>query len=296
MNRSRWKVVGWLLALGLAVGAGVGAAEEKPAPSSVGGKGKFSSKQWTFELGTAFAFPGDLSFDEGQGVIVALTNAGLEPAKLSVWVDRHWVLDNWVKDEETLIAYLEFTTAGQFKGVSWYFGSGDGCGYCSSSEIHSTVKAAGGRLQGTVKGEVKDKDTGELEYAVDVELDAPIEAEFPGKRLPAAGGEVGAAYLEFHRLLREGKNAEVRERLDAEWKEQLADADAEALQRFYSDLQEKHPDTVQVVDGFVEGDRAVLRIRGEKSWGKLRGEVRMDREGDAWRYDHAWTTVEMSSD
>lgn len=293
MNRSWWRGVAWLAAAGAALVAG---AEEPAGPKSVGGKGKFSSTQWTFELGSAFAFPGELSFDEGKGVIVALTNAGLEPAEIAAWVDRRWVLDNWIKDDETLVAYLEFSAAGVLKGVSWYFGSGDGCGFCASSEIRSTVKAAGGRLQGAVRGEVKDKDSGELEYAVDVELDTPIEVEFPGKRLPAAGGEPGAAYLEFHRLLREGKNAEVREKLDSEWKEHLAEASAEALSTFFSGLQEKHPDTVQVVDGFVEGDRAVLRIRGEKPWGKLRGEVRLDREGGVWRYDHAWTTVELGSD
>ena len=293
MNRSWRQGVAWVI---VAAAAFVAGAQEKAAPASVGGKGKFSSTEWTFELGTAFAFPGELSFGDGKGVIVALTNAGLEPSELAVWVDRRWILDNWIKDEETLIAYLEFTAAGEFKGVSWYFGSGDGCGYCSSSDIRSTVKAVGGRLQGAVKGEVKDTDTGELEYAIDLELDLPVQAELPGKPLPAGGGEPGAAYLEFHRLLREGKNAEVKERLDTEWKEDLASADAEALGRFFSGLQEKHPDTVSIVDGFVEGDRAVLRIRGEKPWGKLRGEVRMDREAGVWRYDHAWTTVEFGSD
>jgi hypothetical protein len=55
-----------------------------------------------------------------------------------------------------LKANLEFTPQGQWRGISYYLTSGNGCGYCTS-EVASTVKLSNGRLIANVTGTEKDR-------------------------------------------------------------------------------------------------------------------------------------------
>jgi hypothetical protein len=254
-------------------------------------KGKFTGATWNFELGTAYAFPSQRLIGDEPGIVLALTNQGLNVDWLNGWVDRRWVLDNLVAnqddDNRVLVAYVGFHPDGRLDGFTWYFASGDGCGFCSSGDIRSTVKLAGGRLRGKIQGEEDD-------YAIDVEIDVPVQAPHMGKSLPAGGGEPAAAYLAFRDALYSDEPAGAHDMLDLEWKEILKDQTPEQLQGFYAELaSEKVSRGPKVVGGYVDGDRAVLLFEAEESWGKVRGEARMDRENGVWKYDDSWRTVKF---
>lgn len=272
----------------LVVALGAAAA---PAPAQDVMKGKFEGSSWTFELGTAYAFPSEMLLDDGKGIVLALTNQGLNVDWLNAWVNRRWVLDHMVAnqndEDRVLVAYLGFHADGKLEGLSWYFGSGDGCGFCSSGAIQSTVKLERGRLKGTVKGK-------EDSYSIDLEIDVPVQREFPGQRLPAGGGDPAAAYLAFKDVLFSETRAGAWDMLDSEWHDILKERTPEQLQEFYTALtSEKVSQQVKIVGGYVDGDRAVLLFEGEEHWGKVYGEVRMDRENGVWKYDDAWRDAKL---
>ena len=62
--------------------------------------------------------------------------------------DRRHVIDDYFRDEETLVAYFHFGKDGKYKGMSYYFASGDGCGFCYDGTVQSTVKIEKGRIDG----------------------------------------------------------------------------------------------------------------------------------------------------
>jgi hypothetical protein len=252
-------------------------------------KGKFTGSSWNFELGTAYAFPSEMLLDDGKGIVLALTNQAVNLDWLNGWVDRRWVLDNMVanqnEEDRVLVAYVGFHANGRLEGFSWYFASGDGCGFCSSGQIQSTVKLAKGRLQGAIKGE-------DESFAIDIEIDIPVQQELPGERLPAGGGDPAAAYLALKDVLHSENRGGAWDMLDAEWKDILKERTPEQLQEFYLALvSEKVPAQPKIVGGYVDGDRAVLLFEAEEHWGKVRGEARMDRENGVWKYDDSWRDV-----
>jgi hypothetical protein len=274
---------------GACLGSSLALAPALPAEDVA--KGKFTGSSWNFEVATAFAFPSEMLLDDAKGIVLALTNDGVDEEWLSAWVDRRWVLDNMVAnqndDDRVLVAYVGFQPDGKLEGFSWYFASGDGCGFCSSGEIQSTVKLVKGRLVGTIKGE-------EDSYSIDLEIDVPVQPEFPGARLPAGGAEPGAAYLALRDVLYSGNRALAWDMLDSEWKEILKDRTPEGREEFFGALiSEKVSEKPKIVGGYSEGDRAVLQFEAEESYGTLRGEVRMDREGGVWKYDDSWRTVKL---
>jgi hypothetical protein len=77
------------------------------------------------------------------------------------------------------VRYLEFTPQGRWHGLSYYFGLGNGCGFCTS-EVASTVKLTDGKLVGTLKGTEKDR-------PFTVTLNIPVTSDDHGPALPADG-------------------------------------------------------------------------------------------------------------
>ena len=271
--------------------AGASFALASALPAQQVAKGKFSGSSWSFEVATAYAFPGKMLLDDGKGIVLALTNDAVDQEWLSAWVDRRWVLDNMVanqnEEDRVLVAYVGFHPDGKLEGLSWYFASGDGCGFCSSGKIQSTVKVLEGRLKGTIKGQEDD-------YSLDVEIDIPLQRELPGVRLPTGGDAPAAAYLALRDVLYSENRAPAWEMLDSEWKEILKDRTPEQKEEFFAALiSEKVSKEPKIVGGYTQDDRAVLLFEADESYGKVRGEVRMDREAGVWKYDDSWRTIKF---
>ena len=262
----------WCLVCVFALAGGLAAAAEN-APQ---GSGEFAYKGGSFDVGGAYAFPSRVGVSDQEGIRVAISNAGFVPAGVDRTWDREAFIDTKFADEETAVVYLHFLKDGKFVGASWYFGPGQGCGFCSSSSAVSTVKIYGDRIGGNVK--VKDEDT---QY--DITFDVPIAPALPGQEIAKDGGEPGQAYLAYHKALGAGDEAAVLALVTSNDHKRFLAAKAKGAD-FMAYLSKNHPAEVRIVRAFTSGDWATLVIRAKASWGDLHGEALMKREDGTWRY------------
>src|SRR5207253_7311544 len=144
----------------------------------------------TLEVRSAIAFKGKSYLGADDVLIVAVTNAKVHGDALADYYDRKRAVEKRIKDDDTGVVYFEFRPDGRYKGLSYYFASGNGCGFCSG-DVVSTVRLAGGKLLGMLKGS-------EPERMFEVTLDVPVMSDDHGTALPVDGGAPGAAYLAYH--------------------------------------------------------------------------------------------------
>jgi hypothetical protein len=246
--------------------------------------GTFKSDSVTLPARSAVAFRGKSSAGD-ETLIVAVSNARLNAAAIGDYLDRRRVIDTRVKDGVNGVVYFEFTPEGDYRGVSYAFGPGNGCASCASGAV-STVKLAGGNLSGKVHGE----DNGR---SFDITLVAPLMSDEHGAALPADGGAPGKAYLAYHAALLKADRAALKPLLSKDQRQFWDDSeDKGGLGAFLHAMGAAHPTkSVAIVRGYATADKAILAIAGETSAGRLAGEVLLVREGDAWRVDDEVTAV-----
>ena len=241
--------------------------------------GKFQSQSVTFDLGGAIAFTGTSSFNKEQpALIVAVSNKRLA-ATLSDFVDRRRAIETLVNDDSTAVVYIEFTPQGVYRGLSYYFGPGNGCGFCTS-EVASTVKLVNGKLTGTLKGTEKSR-------PFSMTIDVAVMNDDHGAALPADGGAPGKAYLAYHAALLKHDPTALRPTLTAGkmtvWDRAKKDGE---LADYVNYLLDKHPLTsVKITKAWAKADVAVLLIQGDGPAGAVSGEVLLVRENGAWVVD-----------
>ena len=242
-------------------------------------KGTFRSKGITLSAKSAIAFHGKSFLGGGDALIVAITNARVHPDALAEYYDRRRVVEKRIKDEETGVVYFEFRADGSFRGLSYYFAPGNGCGFCSS-EVASTVKVANGKATGTLKGTEKER-------PFDVSLDVPVMSDEHGAALPADGGAPGAAYLTYHNALVKRDQAALKPLLSADRRNTWAEAEKKGqLGGFVDYLASEHPEkSVRITSGYAKDNTAVLLVAGDSAAGKLVGEVLLMKENGAWHVD-----------
>lgn len=252
--------------------AAAGAVGEEKGPQATG---KVESKGWTFEARGAYAFPAEVGFDDEPGIKVAISNAGFVADALDRDYDREHMIDTFFRDEETLVAYFQFSKTGAYKGVSYYFGSGDGCGFCYDGSVVSTVKVEKGRIYGTLKLAGKPDD-----LRFDLRFDVPIASTDYGTPLLAGGGDPGKAYAALHTAIVAWDYPAAKSYFSEAVKADYGEHAEEIVQSFRKD----HPDkSYKIVRGFVRGDRALLLVEGETSYSKVKTEAQMTRENGTWR-------------
>jgi hypothetical protein len=248
--------------------------------------GTFSSKGATFKIGGGIAFTSKSNFDGQTPVIlVAVTNTKVNVDGLADFVDRKRAIEHLIKDDETPVVYLEFTPQGKWRGVSYYFASGNGCAYCTT-EATSTVQLVKGRLTGTIINKEKDR-------PFNITLDIDVLGDNHGAALPSDGGAPGKAYMAYHAALVKGDANALRPTLSpgnlevyvrAEKNKDLAD--------FLSYLADKHPmQSVKITQGWSTAEKASLLIQGESRLGKLQGEVFLINTKGVWGVDEELTDL-----
>jgi hypothetical protein len=259
----------------------VGAAEEKPQAT-----GKFEGKQWTFEAYGAYAFPAeDIGMDDQPGIRVAISNSGFATETMDRYWDREHVIDEFHRDEETLVVYFDFAKDGKYKGMTYSFGSGDGCGYCYDGSVQSTVKIEKGRIRGGLKLAAE---PGEVSF--DLTFDVPVAPTDYGTPLPAGGGEQGKVYAAYHAALNGDSPDAVRAFLDADDAAALKEHGAE----FIDGLRDDHPtESYKIVKGFTNGDRALLVVEGATSIMNIETEVHLLRIDGTWRVYNEISQVKL---
>jgi opacity protein-like surface antigen len=270
-------------ALLLVLAAGSLAAAETPQAA-----GKFSGKKWEFETSGAYAFPAKVGMDDEPGIRVAVSNSRFNAEIIDRFWDREFVIDNRFADEQTLVAYFHFAKDGTYKGMSYSFGSGDGCGFCYDGKVRSTVKIAGGRLKGKVALAPQPD-----ENSWDIDLDVPVAPSDYGTPLPAGGGEPGAVYATYHKAIVDNDTAT----LGKVFKQGIAAKLAEHPDEVARAWREDHPtESYKVTKGFVRGDHALLLVDGATSYSKVEVEAHLVKEGAAWKIDDEVLQVKLGGD
>ncbi len=251
--------------------------------------GSFTSKTFIMPVNTAMAFRGKSMIDKSDVIVVAVTNAKMHPDVLALYYDRRRAIEQRIKDNDTPVVYFEFRPDGNYKGYSFYFASGNGCGYCGGSMgVTSTIKLASGRLKGSVK-------VTDTERNFDLMVDLPIASDDHGAPLPADGGAPGKAYRDYHDALVKRDVKALRLVLSDGWRETLDRAikagKASVTMNF---LAQEHPtQSVKITRGWSDSKAAVILFDGESSVLKLTGEAILVNQGGTWRVDDELTNLVM---
>jgi hypothetical protein len=262
-----------LLALVATAAPPLPASEEPAKPRQA--QGTVEGRQWTFEALGAYAFPAEVGFDDEPGIKVAVSNSGFRAEVLDRDYDREHMIDTYFRSDETLVVTFQFAKTGAYKGLSYYFASGDGCGYCYDGGVQSTVRVANGRIHGSVKSPAA---ADGLRF--DVRFDVPIAPTDYGEPLPAGGGEPGKAYAALHGPLVAWDYAAAKPYFTDEAQAGWQEHSQEILESFRKD----HPtESFRIVRGWTRDDRALLLVEGETSYSKVKTEVQMVREKGTWR-------------
>lgn len=238
--------------------------------------GTFESKAWKLELVGAYAFPVDeVGFDDEPGIKVVVSNRGFR----AEWVDRYYDREQWIderfKNDEDFVVYFDFDLKGAYQGMTYYFESGDGCGFCYNGATVSTVKIVDGRIKGHLTLPPKDDDA-----HYDLQFDVPIASQDHGKALPADGGEPGKVYAAYHQALVDWKVDGVQSFLTAENAENYGKDKEKAFHAWNND----HPtQSYKIVKAFEKGDQALLVVEGTTPAMGLVVQVLMDKENGVWK-------------
>ena len=196
--------------------------------------------------------------DKSDVIVVAVTNAQMVQDALDDYYDRRRAIEQRIKDKDTPVVYFEFRPDGSYRGYSFYFASGNGCGYCSGNMgITSTTKLANGRLKGSVKGSDTDRN-------FDLTLDLRIASDDHGAPLPADGGAPGKAYRDYHDALVKGDAKALRLVLPDEQRANLDSAiKGGKTSSYLKSLTNEHPtQSVKITKGWSSGKRGVILFDG----------------------------------
>jgi hypothetical protein len=247
--------------------------------------GTFKSQTVTLDAKSAVAFRGPSSFDKSDALIVAVINARVRSDAIADYTDRRRVIDKRVKDGATGVVYFEFKPDGTYRGMSYYFGPGNGCGYCTG-ETTSTVKLVGGMLSGKLK------ETG-TDRSFDITLVAPVLSDAHGAALPADGGAPGRAYLDYHAALVKADRGALKPLLSQDQQEYWASTEKDGNGGgFLHTLAGQHPNkSVRITQGFGTADKAVILFTGESTAGKVVGEALLLKQDGTWRVDDEITEL-----
>ncbi len=238
--------------------------------------GSFAGKKWNFEAKGAYAFPGKVGLNDEQGILVAVSNVPFSATMLDTIWDRRNMIDTYFRDDETLVVYFQFSKDAKYKGLSYFFESGDGCGFCYNGATKSSVKHTQGRLKGRLQL-AKQKD----DVFFDVAVDVPVAMSDYGKPLAADGGEPGKVYAALHRALDGNESAALAPIVVERLAVQLEKSGDDVL----AVLQEQHPTkSYRIIKGFAQGDRALLVVEGETATINVKTEVHLLREHGEWRF------------
>jgi hypothetical protein len=156
--------------------------------------------------------------------------------------------------------------------------------FSTNGDGKERILVAGGRITGEwTKPETEFFDQ---TYEISLRFDLPItELPDPGQSLPADGGAPGKAYLAFLAAVGQG---DARAVIAAQ---SLPEGMAELLDQDFlvEAAAMSHPTSATILGGWIDGDRAQLRISGQHSFGHtVRGRIEMKNEGGIWKVgDHS---------
>ena len=250
------------------------AAEESRQAS-----GTFEGTKSRFKVGGAYAY-WTRSGDEPL-IEVAVSNYGFKSPFFDAFYDPRPAIDTLFVDDETAVVYFQFEPNGKYHGLSYYLGSGDGCGFCYDPKVKSTVKIAGQHAAGKLS--FKDDNR-----AFEIQLDVPVAPKEWGKPIAGDAGEIGKAYRAYNAAMQKDDRKTILKLLDADNRERWAKREKEGKLDSYVDyLSDKvhwRLKEARIVGGYVRENQAVLLIKGSSAViDHVKGQVTLRRESDGWK-------------
>jgi hypothetical protein len=273
------RALGLSAALALLV-APVIAARGGPAIGSA--SGTFEDRKLKVQLNGAYAFRDkSAGMDDAHVIQVAVSNAKFVSGALDDYYDSRHAIDTLFADEESKVVYFELDDSGRYHGLSYYFGPGDGCGFCFDSTVKSTVRPVDGRLKGEISYESDDR-------RFRFQLDVPIPPKQWGDALPKDGGDPGKAYLAYHRALEQRDKKALWALFDADerarWEKYAKEDKIDEWLDFRWKEEHSELTSIRITGGFVNGERAVVLFDGKNGYiDAMHGEAQLRRENGAWR-------------
>ena len=241
--------------------------------------GVFESRGISFNVVSAYAFKHTSFMDEDEeAILVAVSNAHFVPDMVNRYYDRRWLLENYHRDEQTGVVFFELRPNGTFRGLSYELMPGNGCGYCSSGEMKSTVEIKGDRLVGRLSSEESDR-------PYDIEIDVPVQGNDYGESAPA-DGPLAKSYLEYHQAMIDGDESTLKQRFSEYqlgiWRELEGEGNGQAFLRSWRD---DHPQEVTIKRVFEGPENALILIEGQWKGIDVKGEAVLVKQGGAWKVD-----------
>ncbi len=157
-------------------------------------------------------------------------------------------------------------------------------GFNTGGDGNESIAIAGGRIKGNWKLPPKEffDDTYEADFRFDLPL---VEIKDPGTPLPAGGGDPGKAYTSYIAALAKGDVDSLKKVLgeSGSWRFAWIESDNDKARALEDEALHK-PVKVTVLSGWVDGDRAQLKVEGPGRFGgNYSGRVMMQREEGSWR-------------
>lgn len=159
-------------------------------------------------------------------------------------------------------------------------------GFNTGGNGDERISIEGGRIKGSWK--LEPQSFFDKTYEADLSFDlALVELKEPGQPLPAGGGDPGKAYSAYIAGLAKGDADAVKAALTEgrSWAFAWADSEKEIAKALEQESLHK-PVKVTVSGGWIDGDRAQIRVEGPGRFGgTYAGRVMMVREGGRWKVD-----------
>jgi hypothetical protein len=252
--------------------------------------GKFKGSKYSFDIGGALAY-WSRSADEGPLIEVAVSNDAFKTEAFNAFYDPKPVIDTNFADEQTAVVYFQFEPNGKYHGMSYYLGSGDGCGFCYDPSTKSTVRIANQRAKGAVTYQGENR-------SFDIQIDVPVAPKEWGTPLKGDGGEVGNAFRAYNSAMDKDDRKAIFDLLDAEtqasWKKRESEGKLDKFLDYRAEKVHWRLKDARIVRGYVRDNQAVLLIKAASPViDRLHGQVALTREGGRWKIaDEVYTVGE----
>lgn len=242
--------------------------------------GKFSGSKLEFNVNGAYGY-WSRAKDDDNIIEIAVSNEGFKASVFDTFYDARPVIDNLFVDDQTAVVYFQFEPSGKYHGMSYYLGSGDGCGFCYDPSVVSTVKIANNRAKGDLKYKSDNR-------SFNITIDAPIAPKVWGPAIKGDGGEIGKAYQAYNAAMSSGDRKAQFDALDsvnqATWKKREKDGKLERYLDYRDEKLHYRLKSARIVAGFARENQAVLLIKGSSPLiDHLHGQVTLTKEEGKWK-------------
>ena len=251
--------------------AGIGIAPVKPGSGPASGKVTLKGESWT--VTDAIAYPDD----DGE-IHVSLTSKPFDRKQFAKdgKIDSFDVMRHGGMNSASSLT-MKIGADGSMSCID--FSTQNGGGSMCNSAISGGFKVAKNTAD-SVAGSLEFKND---EDAADVRFDLPVttKVERGGTKLPAGGGEPGAAVVANFQAIEAGDYEKSKALSHPEKRKMMEENEAESKEMFEL-MKAITPTDVKITGGLVDGDTATLDFTGKSDGQSVKGTIDVQRFEGKW--------------